>query len=684
MRIFDMSRIGRRIVALVLVSVTLSTLTLTGSFLWLQLRDSIAARRAAIQGTGYVFASAIADEVEAGNQQAILHALRSIRRVPDVRQVIAIDSAGREIASLGAVSMLQSDIVGEKTGWYSLLTRGWFPVVTDIVKAGKPVGRLLIVADIRSFRSHVAQAAIVTLFAAFAAGGLGVAAAVRLQRRISGPIASLTRAMTHIRSARDYSLKVEHESDDETGVLVDAFNGMISEIGYRDESMRRLAHFDPLTGLANRGAFQRHFESVLAANADAALFLLDLDQFKSVNDSYGHSAGDSLLMDVASRFKEECPDNLFLVRLGGDEFAVVATGIATESDAQTALAPLIASLLRPVDIFGRQILIGASVGVAMIPRDGNTTADLLRRADLALYQAKREGRGRVMFYRPWLDEDMQLRTSLAEDLREAIELGQLEAHYQPQVNIQTGEVDGFESLLRWRHPVHGDVSPSKFVPIAESNGLICSLGHWILRESCRQAKAWIDEGLDIRKMSVNVSIAQIRQARFELEVEQILLETRLAPSMLCLEITESLFADTSLMRVQTVLESLKGVGVKLAIDDFGTGYSSLSYLNGLPFDELKIDRAFISGIGSNASKHRLLKGMIELGHALDLSVIAEGAESEDEVGVLRGMGAEQVQGFVYSRPVAAAEIPATVRSIKASLRKRLHLPPAATPDRRPA
>jgi diguanylate cyclase (GGDEF)-like protein len=684
MGIFDMSRIGRRIVALVLVSVTLSTMTLTGTFLWLQLRDSIASRRAAIQGTGYVFASAIADEVEAGNQQAILNALRSIRRVPDVRQVIAIDSAGREIVSLGAASMLQSDIVGENTGWYSLLTRGWFPVVTDIVKAGKPVGRLLIVADIRSFRNQVAQAAALTLFAAFAAGGLGVAAAVRLQRGISGPIASLTRAMTHIRSARDYSLKVEHESDDETGILVDAFNGMISEIGYRDESMRRLAHFDPLTGLANRGAFQRHFETVLAANSDAVLFLLDLDQFKSVNDSYGHSAGDSLLMDVAARFKAECPDNLFLVRLGGDEFAVVATGVATESDAQTVLAPLLASLLRPVDIFGRQILIGASVGVAMIPRDGNSTADLLRRADLALYHAKREGRGRVVFYRPWLDEDMQLRTALARDLRQAIELGQLEAHYQPQVNIQTGEVDGFESLLRWRHPVHGDVSPAKFIPIAESNGLICSLGHWMLRESCRQAKTWIDEGLDIRKISVNVSIAQIRQARFELEVEQILLDTRLAPSVLCLEITESLFADTSLVRVQTVLESLKGVGVKLAIDDFGTGYSSLSYLNGLPFDELKIDRAFVHGIGGNASKHRLLKGVIELSHALDLSVIAEGAESEDEVNVLRAMGAEQVQGFIYSRPVAAAEVPAVVRLIKASLRKRIHLPSVARPDRRPA
>jgi len=684
MGIFEMSRIGRRIVALVLVSVTLSTLTLTGSFLWLQLRDSIASRRAAIQGTGYVFASAIADEVAAGNQQAILNALRSIRRVPDVRQVIAMDGNGREIASLGTAFMLNSDIVDEKSGWYSILTRGWFPVVTDIVKAGKPVGRLLIVADIRSFRSQVAQAAIVTLFAALAAGGLGVAAAVRLQRRISGPIASLTRAMTHIRSARDYSLKVEHESDDETGVLVDAFNGMISEIGYRDESMRRLAHFDPLTGLANRGAFQRHFETVLSAKSDAVLFLLDLDQFKGINDSYGHSAGDSLLMDVAARFKAECPDNLFLVRLGGDEFAVVATGVAHESEAQTVLAPLLASLLRPVDIFGHQILIGASVGVAMIPRDGNSTADLLRRADLALYHAKREGRGRVVFFRPWLDEDMQLRTALAQDLRQAIELGQLEVHYQPQVNIQTGEVDGFESLLRWRHPVHGEVPPARFIPIAESNGLICSLGHWILRESCRQAKAWIDEGMDLSKMSVNVSIAQIRQARFELEVEQILLETRLAPSVLCLEITESLFADTSLVRVQTVLESLKGVGVKLAIDDFGTGYSSLSYLNGLPFDELKIDRAFVSGIGANASKHRLLKGMIELSHALDLSVIAEGAETEDEVKVLRAMGAEHVQGYVYSKPVAAAEIPAIVRSIKTAFSKRLKMLPATRAQGRTA
>ena len=679
MSIFGKSKIGRRIIGLVLVSVTLSIVTLTGSFLWLQLRDNIDARQAGIQATGYVFASAIAEHVAARNQQAVLSALRSIRRVPDVRYIVAIDDKGREIASLGTALTLENDIVGKNTGWLSLITRGWFPVVTEIVKAGRPVGRLVIVADVSDLRIHVARAAMATLFAALAAGGLGVAAAVRLQRRITGPIASLTSAMSHIRKARDYSTKVQHKSDDETGVLVDTFNDMMAEIGYRDESLKRLAYFDPLTGLANRQEFQRQLDLVLApvqgADICAALFLLDLDEFKVINDSYGHSAGDSLLMDVAARFKAECTDNLFLVRLGGDEFAVIATGIASESDAQAAIAPLVASLLLPVEILGHQILIGASGGVAMIPRDGTTAADLLRRADLTLYHAKREGRGRVHFFRARLDEDMQFRTALAQELRHAVEGDQLQAHYQPQVNIHSGEVEGFESLLRWTHPVHGHVSPAKFIPIAESSGLICELGHWILRESCRQAKEWIDGGFDVRQMSVNVSVAQIRQIDFDREVERTLHETRLPPSVLCLELTESIFAGVSLKRVRDVLEALKGIGAKLAIDDFGTGYSSLSYLHGFPFDKLKIDRAFVNGIGGDTSKHRLLRGMIELSHALDLSVVAEGAETEDEVAVLREMGADQVQGYVFGKPLPAAEALAAARSIPSAFRRRFQTPP---------
>jgi EAL domain-containing protein (putative c-di-GMP-specific phosphodiesterase class I) len=259
---------------------------------------------------------------------------------------------------------------------------------------------------------------------------------------------------------------------------------------------------------------------------------------------------------------------------------------------------------------------------------------------------------------------MQFRTALAQDLRCAIEAGQLEAHYQPQIGLHSGEVHGFEALLRWKHPVHGYVSPVKFIPVAESNGLICDLGNWMLRESCKQAKAWIDQGMDIKQMSVNVSVAQFKQAAFHREVEDILFDTRLPPQVLCLELTESLFAGNSLGWVRDMLEALKGLGVRLAIDDFGTGYSSLSYLNGLPFDELKIDRTFISGVGTATTKHRLLRGMIELGHVLDMQVVAEGAESETEVAVLRDMGADMVQGFHFSRPVAAADVPAAVLASK--------------------
>ncbi len=667
MKFLGKSIIGRRIVALVLVSLTLSIVTLTASFLWFQLRDSIDARRAGVEATGYVFASAIADDVAVGNKQAVFNALRSIRRVPDVRLVIATDASGQEVASLGVAAILQSDVIDENTGWLSSLNRGWFPVITEIVKSGATVGRLVIVTDVSSLRMQVIHAALVTLLVAFAAGSLGIAAAIRLQKRITGPLAALTGAMIHIRNARDYSTSVKHASDDETGVLVDTFNEMMVEIGNRDQTLKHLAYFDTLTGLANRQAFQGHLETILSASdggTGSALFLLDLDEFKAVNDSYGHFAGDTLLAEVAARFKVEGNENLFLVRLGGDEFAVVARGIATEGEAQTTIAPLIASLLRTFDILGRQIAIGASAGVVLIPRDGTTPVDLLRRADLALYQAKREGRGRVHFYRPWLDEDMQFRTALAQDLRSAIDANQLEAHYQPQVNLHTGEVDGFESLLRWKHPVHGYVAPAKFIPIAESNGLICDLGNWVLRESCRQARIWIDQGMPIKQISVNVSVTQFKQPSFHREVEDILLETRLPPRVLCLELTESLFAGSSLAWVRDMLEALKGLGIKLAIDDFGTGYSSLSYLHSLPFDELKIDRAFVGDIATDEAKLRLLRGMVELGHALDMTVVAEGAETAEEVAVLVQLGADHIQGYYFSRPLAASEILQMVDTIR--------------------
>ena len=652
-------RIGRRIVLLVLFSVTLSLVTLTAAFLWLQLRDSVNARREAIEATAYVFASAIADHVATRNEQEIFGALRSIRRVPDVSRVVALDAEGRQIAALGAASMLQTDIVDGKAGWYALLTRGWFPVVTEIVKAGQPVGRLIIIADVTGLRTQVLRAVLVTLLGALLAGGMGVVAAIRLQRRITGPIASLTDAMTHIREARDYSTKVENRSDDETGILVDAFNGMMGEIGERDAALNELAFFDPLTGLPNRLQFLQKLElalgHVLAGQRGAALFILDLDDFRAVNDAFGHAAGDDLLRLVTARYEAECRPGTVLARLGGDEFALIVPGPRDEASAQEAIAPFVAALLSPIDLHGRQILSGACVGVALIPTDGERADDLLRRADLALNSAKREGRTRIQFYRPKLEEDMQSLVALGQDLRHAIANGELEAHYQPQVDARTGKLAGFESLLRWKHPLQGYISPGRFIPVAESNGLICDLGHWILRESCERAKAWMELGLEVGTMSVNVSVAQLQQLGFEEEIRTVLADTGLPGSRLCLELTESLFAGHSLQRIRELLASLKTFGVQLAIDDFGTGYSSLAYLQGFPFDKIKIDRAFVSGVGGNPEKRRLLRGMMELAHALDLSTVAEGAETQEELAVLRELGADSVQGYVHSKPLPAAD-----------------------------
>jgi diguanylate cyclase (GGDEF)-like protein len=674
------SRIGRRIILLVFFSVVLSLMTVTSAVTILHFQEEVAARKAGIQATGYVFASAIADSISTRDQQGALSVLRSISRVPDITYAVAVDGSGRPIASLGETALLESDLANDSGGMFQLLTRASLPVKIDIIKSSEVIGQLVLLADITGLRWQLARAALLTLLAALVAGVVGVLAAIRLKNRITEPLMSLTRAMADVRKARDYSVKVEHKSDDETGILVDSFNSMMSEINYRDRALKQLAYFDPLTGLANRQEFQRQLDAVLAGCSDAgemqaALFLLDLDEFKSINDSYGHSAGDALLVTVAAGLKQIETDGISIARLGGDEFAVIAGGVTSEARAMQLLESMLQSFSQPVEIMGRLVEIKVSAGIAMLPRDGRTSSDLLRRADLALYAAKRGGKGRMEFFRPPMDEEAQLRTSLAIDLRRAIREDQLEVHYQPQVDIHSGVVDGFESLMRWKHPARGYVPPDLFISVAESNGLICDLGHWILRESCRQARQWLDEGVVLRQISVNVSVAQIRQADFHYQVENVLAETRLPAYILCLEVTESLFAGISPRQVRQMLESLKAIGVTLAIDDFGTGYSSLSYLLGLPFDKLKIDRAFVSDIENDADKRRLLSGVIDLGHALDLMIVAEGAETPGEVNILREMQADMIQGYVFSRPLPAHQVVGAAAAITRDFDQKFPLVP---------
>jgi len=441
------------------------------------------------------------------------------------------------------------------------------------------------------------------------------------------------------------------------------FVGTMQDITDRkiaEETLERLAYFDPLTGLANRSMFHREVNDVLSRRSregsQAALLLLDLDRFKEVNDSLGHVSGDELLARVAQLISHVLGNRHFVARLGGDEFAIVMQAGADRAAAERLAADIVTTVSGSILLERGEVNIGISIGIAMSPDDGSNLTDLQRNADLALYRAKESGRGRLVFFEPGMNTAVQHKIAIARELRRAItENVGLTVHYQPQVSLSNGRVTGFEALMRWRHPTLGNIPPAEFIPIAESSQLICDLGLWILRQAARQAKTWLDAGEAAREIAVNVSAAQIWHTDFTHEVAEVLKETGLPPHLLCLELTESLLADHAEGRVRHVLNELKSLGVRLALDDFGTGYSSLGYLTQLPFDTLKIDRIFVDGIANSESARKLLEGIIALGRGLGMTIVAEGAETADEVAILGQFRCDGVQGYIFARPAAAAD-----------------------------
>lgn len=457
-----------------------------------------------------------------------------------------------------------------------------------------------------------------------------------------------------------YTMMTKPKFDDR-GAICGLFGTVqdITERKHAEKQLRSLAFFDPLTGLANRALFSRELTDVLNTvrlkGGSAALFLLDLDHFKEVNDSLGHAAGDELLRRVARTLKETLNEKGFVARLGGDEFAVVVRNYASVTCLEAFANKIVERLTGVLRLDRGEVMIGTSLGIALIPQDGGTAEEALRNADMALYMAKDEGRGRCLFFTPIMSRSVQARLNMARDLRFAIENDHLETRFQGQVGLTSGKVEGFETLVRWKHPEKGYISPAEFIPVAESSALICEIGLWVLRDACRKGRAWLDAGEPERMISVNVSAAQIWQSDFEDDMLNIVAETGYPPHLLCLELTESVFADHGEGRVRKALSRFKEAGIHLAVDDFGTGYSSLGYLNDLPFDELKIDRCFVAGAHLAPEKARLLKGIIALGRGLGMNVVAEGAEEDGELALLRAYGCDMVQGFVYMRPEKAAD-----------------------------
>lgn len=459
--------------------------------------------------------------------------------------------------------------------------------------------------------------------------------------------------------------------------------GTVQDISERKLAQRQLEHLaftDPLTGLANRTQFKQSLTTMvgraLLEECFGALLLIDLDRFKEVNDSLGHAAGDELLCRVAGLLRQELGADAFIARLGGDEFAVLVERPSMHDDMRDVAEHLIARISGPIDLANGEAFVGATVGIAKLPEDAATTELAMRHADLALCMAKENGRGRCMVFESAYAEVVEQRLLLARDLRHAIEENELHAHYQPQVELSTGRVVGFEALLRWTHRERGAISPAEFIPVAESSGIIVDLGLWILREACQQGRDWLDQGLPPRTIAVNVSPAQFWNMDFETAVSAVLAETALPPNLLCLELTESLFVDQSEHQISRTLGALSALGVRLALDDFGSGYSSLGYLTRLPFDRLKVDRSFVDGVASQPAKRKLLGGIIALSRGLGMSIVAEGAERPAEVDVLRELGCDVVQGYVYSRPVSPEMAPVVADAIERSPLVEWHRRPA--------
>jgi diguanylate cyclase (GGDEF)-like protein len=437
--------------------------------------------------------------------------------------------------------------------------------------------------------------------------------------------------------------------------------GIIQDVTERRSMESKLAHqanHDPLTGLPNRALFNRRLSEALEwphggePSSHVAVLFLDLDHFKKTNDTLGHQAGDQLLTAVAWELRRTAREGDIVARLGGDEFTVLLQGIKCQDDAARVARRISETLEQPFRLGDHEVFLTTSIGIAIGEPGRDRPVDLLRNADIALYRAKDDGRARWAVYDPTLHAAAPERFSLESDLWRAAQRGEFRLCYQPQVELGSGRLIGMEALIRWQHPRRGLVSPAEFIPLAEETGLILQIGRWVLAEACRQAKEWQDRLPNPPGVTVNLSARQFRDPNLVNDVARVLRETGLQPSLLCLEITETVVMEQAESTVAT-LRNLKALGVQVAIDDFGKGYSSLSYLKRFPIDTLKIDKEFVGGLGRDAGDTAISKSVVSLAHAFGLRVVAEGIERMEQLRQLRTLGCELGQGYFFSAPLTS-------------------------------
>jgi diguanylate cyclase (GGDEF)-like protein/PAS domain S-box-containing protein len=428
--------------------------------------------------------------------------------------------------------------------------------------------------------------------------------------------------------------------------------------------MTHLAQHDFLTGLPNRMLNDRVSQAIALAprhQKKVAVLFLDLDGFKYINDSLGHPTGDKLLQSIAKRLVNCVRRSDTVSRQGGDEFVVLLSEVERPEDPAIAARRLLQAVAEPHSIDQHDLHVTTSIGLSVYPNDGLDAETLIKNADTAMYQAKENGRQGYQFFKPAMNIRAVERQSIEESLRRALERQEFALHYQPKINLSTGEIAGAEALLRWTHPVRGPVSPAQFIPVAEDCGLIQPIGNWVLREACQQARVWLEAGLPLETMAVNISAVQLRDENFLDRIFAILRDTALDPKFLELELTESVLMKHA-ESTESILKTLRSRGVQIAVDDFGTGYSSLSYLRKFPIDALKIDQSFVRQITTAPDETTIVTAMISMGRSLKLRVVAEGVETQAEMAFLQAHQCDQAQGYYFSRPVPAQQFARLLRT----------------------
>jgi diguanylate cyclase (GGDEF)-like protein len=541
------------------------------------------------------------------------------------------------VEDVDGVTRIYRQVTAAETGWHVL--------------AGMPRGVALRGANAELRRSLVLALAVTLVVA-----GLGVL----LYRRLARPVRLLRTAIEA--ASRDVAARAPVEGPAEIAAVAEAFNVTIAERRQLEIQLSHQALHDPLTGLPNRALLADRMQLALARQARSgglvALAFMDLDRFKLVNDSYGHPAGDQLLVALARRLESAARATDTLCRFGGDEFVLLSEDQRSQDDVATVAQRLIDCLAQPFTLGGQDIHLSGSVGVA-IGSGPETPDELVRNADMAMYQAKDRQRGGFAFYDEPLRTGAMSRLETERELRRAVNDHELRVHYQPKYSVATGTVVGVEALVRWQHPTRGLVGPGDFISVAEETGLIVPIGEWVLSEACRQAREWRDRNGLVLSVAVNLSARQVSRPDLPGIVARVVKGTGVDPAQVCLEITEGiLLVDTAAVVHQ--LAEIRATGVRISIDDFGTGYSSLAYLRTLPIDELKIDRSFISPLDEDASAAAIVASVVTLGHALGLAVVAEGVETEEQLHALQRLGCDLAQGFYLARPQTAQALTPTL------------------------